>query len=56
MESKYWLEITEDRAGYRLFDGQEEKIRAAIDRIQSRIRKGGTIQGVFIKNPRYSGN
>lgn len=56
MESKYWLEITSEGAGYRLFPNMEEKIRGAIGRIQTRIKKGDTIVAVHIKNPRYTGS
>lgn len=56
MESKYWLEITALRAGYRLFEGKEIQIEGAIRRIQDRIKKGATIVAVHIKNPRYTGS
>lgn len=56
MESKYWLEIDADTCGYRWSDMDGEKSRAAVARIQARIKKGDTVVAIHVKNPRYSGS
>ena len=55
MESKYRLEVSEFSCTYSLYEGKEDMARAAVRRIQDRIRTGNTLVIVRVNNPRYKG-
>lgn len=55
MESQYRLEVTEFSCSYGLYEGREDMVRAAVRRIQDRIRTGNTLVIVRVNNPRYKG-